>query len=74
MEEMNRKAQTPEETEQAVALQAKRLEEMEKAEGVFGEAISYEEMEDVAGGWNTPPSMGDQNTSNNDYATDEMTR
>ena len=47
-------AQTPEETEQAVADLAARLEEMDRAEGVFGEVmdkeVSDEELDEVTGG------------------------
>ncbi len=54
MEEMNRKAQTPEETARALSDLAARLEEMDRAEGDFGEsmaeAITDEYLEEVAGG------------------------
>ena len=43
-------ALTPEETEDTVSELAGRLEEMDRAAGVLGEAILDEELEDVAGG------------------------
>ena len=42
--------QTPEETEQAVSDLADKLEEIDKAEGVFGEVTPEEELDEVAGG------------------------
>ena len=47
-------AQTPEETAQDFSALSDRLEEMDKAEGVFGEVITDEELDFVAGG--APPS------------------
>ena len=47
-------AQTPEETEQDISALSDRLEKMDKAEGVFGEVITDEELDLVAGG--APPS------------------
>lgn len=47
-------AQTPEETARAVAGLADRLEEMDRAEGVFGEvmdgALSVDDLERITGG------------------------
>ena len=43
-------AQTPEETEQDISALSDRLEEMDKAEGVFGEVITDEELDFVVGG------------------------
>ncbi len=42
--------QTPGETEPALSDLADRLADMDKAEGVFGEIMTEEELEDVAGG------------------------
>ena len=54
MEELNKQAQTPEETAQALSDLAKKLEEMDKAEGFFGEsmadALTDEYLEEIAGG------------------------
>ena len=50
MEDLNNMTQTPEETAQNLSALADRLAEMDKAEGVFGEAVTDEELEDVAGG------------------------
>lgn len=60
MEEKKKKAQTPEETAQALSDLAEKLEEMDKAEGVFGEAITDAELDDVAGGHlpTKPANMG----------------
>ena len=62
---MNRKkktALTPKETEQAVSDLAERLAEMDKAEGVFGEAmdeeLSDEYMDEIAGGLPILPTPG----------------
>lgn len=61
--EQNSGAQTPQETNEAMRALANTLEEMDKAEGVFGEAMLDEELEMVAGGWPgktlyaLPPSM-----------------
>ena len=57
MEETKKKAQTPKETAQALSDMAARLEEMDKAEGFFGEAVTDKELEDVAGGAPTLPSQ-----------------
>ena len=46
----NKLAKTPEETAQALSETAKKLADMDKAEGVFGEIMTEEELEDVAGG------------------------
>lgn len=46
----NKYAQTPEETAQALSETAKKLADMDKAEGVFGEIMTEEELDDVAGG------------------------
>lgn len=46
-------AQTPKETEQDFSALSDRLEEMEQAEGVFGEVITDEELDEIAGG--SPP-------------------
>ena len=45
-----RGAQTPEETNQALGDMAARLENMDGAEGIFGESLLDEELDDVAGG------------------------
>lgn len=45
-----KKAQTPKETAQALSDLTEKLEEMDKAEGVFGEAIADVKLDDVAGG------------------------
>ena len=45
-----KKAQTPKETAQELSDMAEKLEEMDKAEGVFGEAIADVKLDDVAGG------------------------
>ena len=50
MEEQKKKIQTQEETAQALSDLAEKLEEMDKAEGFFGEAVTDKELEDVAGG------------------------
>ena len=47
-------AQTPKETEQDFSALSDRLEEMDQAEGVFGEVITDEELDEVAGG--SPPT------------------
>ena len=47
-------AQTPEET--ALSALAEKLAEIDRAEGVFGEAVTDEELEDVAGGVPLNPS------------------
>ena len=47
-------AQTPEET--ALSALAEKLAEIDRAEGVFGEAVTDEELEDVAGGVLLNPS------------------
>ena len=46
MNERNGRAQTPEEMDQAM----EKLAKMDKAEGIFGEAVSDEDLEMVAGG------------------------
>ena len=67
---INRKkktALTPKETEQAVSDMAERLAEMDKAEGVFGEAVDEdlpdEFMDEIAGGAilpvTVPPMRGE---------------
>ena len=43
-------AQTPQETEEALLAAADTLEALDKAEGVFGEAVRDEDLEMVAGG------------------------
>ena len=55
---MNKKktAHTPQETARDVDRLADRLEEMDKAEGFFGEAVTDEELEDAAGGALLNPS------------------
>ncbi len=50
MEDLNNMTQTPEETAQNLSALADRLAEMDKAEGVFGEAVTDEDLENVAGG------------------------
>ena len=58
MEEKNRMAQTPEEINQAVSDLADRIAEMDQARGVFGEILSDEELDDVAGGISSLPMLG----------------
>ena len=53
MEDLNKKNQSPEETAQELSRLAEKLDEMDKADGFFGEAVTDEELEDVAGG--APP-------------------
>ena len=50
MEEKNNKTLTPRETEQTLSNLTEKLNEMDKAEGVFGEAMPDAELDDVAGG------------------------
>lgn len=50
MEDLNKKTQTPEETAQALSDLAEKLDEMDRAEGVYGETMLDKELEDVAGG------------------------
>lgn len=50
MEDLNNMTQTPEETAQNLSALADRLAEMDKAEGFFGEAVTDEDLENVAGG------------------------
>ena len=50
MEKTKKKAQTPEETERALSDLAVKLEEMDKAEGFFGEVVTDEDLMKVAGG------------------------
>jgi hypothetical protein len=50
MEELNKQAQTPDETAQTLSNLAARLEEMDKAEGFFGEVVTDEDLMKVAGG------------------------
>ena len=50
MEDLNKKNQSPEETAQTLSELADKLDEMDKAEGVFGEAMTEEELDYVAGG------------------------
>ncbi len=57
MKELNKQAKTPEETEQELSGLAEKLAEIDRAEGVFGEAVTDEELEDVAGGIQLTPSM-----------------
>ncbi len=57
MEETNKMNQTPEKTAQELSKLAEKLAEMDKAEGVFGEAVTDEELEDVAGGIQLTPSL-----------------
>ena len=45
-------AQTPDETEQDFSALSDRLEEMDQAEGVFGEVITDEELDEIVGGSN----------------------
>lgn len=52
----NSGAETPEEMRRALADQADRLEEMDKAEGRFGEEILDEELDAVAGGEQGTPA------------------
>ena len=54
MEETRKTAQTPEETNQAVSDLTDRVAKMDKAEGVFGESLLDEELDDVAGGYWVP--------------------
>lgn len=51
-------AQTPDETEQDFSALSDRLEEMDQAEGVFGEVITDEELDEITGGcWATLPPL-----------------
>ena len=50
MGEKNNKPLTPRETEQALSGITEKLMEMDKAEGVFGEEMQDEELDEVAGG------------------------
>ena len=59
MNELNKKAQTPRETAQALSDLEEKLEEMDKAEGFFGEsmaeALTDDYLEAVAGGLKARP-------------------
>lgn len=58
MENKNNPVQTPKETEQALESLSDKLEEMDKAEGVIGEAMLEEDLDAVAGGAPTiPPDL-----------------
>ncbi len=50
MEDLNNITGTPEETAQNLSELAEKLTDMDKAEGFFGEAVTDEDLEDVAGG------------------------
>ncbi len=54
MNELNKKAQTPRETAQALSDLEEKLEEMDKAEGFFGESmadtLTDEYLDEIAGG------------------------
>ena len=57
-------AQTPDETEQDFSALSDRLEEMDQAEGVFGEVITDEELDFVAGGFiSTDPFCSNKQTA-----------
>ena len=59
MKEIFKKVLTPWETEQAISGLAKKLNEMDRADGIFGEEMSVDEMEEVAGGFiTTAPTCG----------------
>ena len=59
MNELNKKVQTPRETAQALSDLEEKLEEMDKAEGFFGEsmaeALTDDYLEEVAGGLQAIP-------------------
>lgn len=55
-------AHTPAETAQALSELAEKLEEMDKADGLFGEAVTDDELEEVAGGKPINPTRGNSNT------------
>lgn len=50
-------SRTPEETAQALSEFAKKLEELDKTAGIFGEAVTDAELETVAGGVLLNPSQ-----------------
>ena len=55
---MNNHAKTPKEMETDVKNLAEKLEEMDQAEGVFGEVITDEELDEITGGcWATLPPV-----------------
>ena len=56
-------AHTPEETAQALSELADRLERIDRAEGVFGEAVTDAELAEVAGGARTVPTLGNTITT-----------
>ena len=57
-------AETPKEMDRAVDRMAQKLEEMDRAEGVFGErAMSMEDLDHIAGGIIIPTNEG------NDYSS-----
>ena len=47
---MNNHAKTPKEMETDVKKLAEKLEEIDSAEGIFGEVITDEELEEIIGG------------------------
>ena len=49
-------SRTPEETAQTLSEFAKKLEELDKTEGIFGEAVTDDDLEGVAGGALLNPS------------------
>ena len=59
MDDLNKNIQTPEETAQTLSDLAKKLEEMDRAEGFFGEsmaeALTDDYLEEVAGGLQAIP-------------------
>ena len=52
---MKNHTETPKETETDVKKLAEKLEEIDSAEGIFGEVITDEELDSVAGGFSAPP-------------------
>ena len=55
MNERNGRAQTPEEIDRAM----EKLAKMDRAEGIFGEAVLDEDLEMIAGGVPQLPSRGE---------------
>ncbi len=48
---MNNHAKTPKEMESDVKKLAEKLEEIDSAEGIFGEVITDEELDEITGGF-----------------------
>ena len=64
---MKEHAKTPKEMETDVKKLAEKLEEIDSAEGIFGEVITDEELDSVAGGgdYTRPPLCGSIYINNN---------